>query len=142
MGLEQKFTVVRQTGRLVEARIFSLWAETDAVDYAHKLELVVRTLAPQRPILLADHRPVRVYPTTVADRLIELFTNMNLSLERVAIMVSPGNVPLTLQLQRLVDNAENSRRKLFSSPADALVHLSPSLDPAERARAEAFLGEV
>jgi hypothetical protein len=142
MSEAQKFSVVRHTGRLVEARVFALWTEADAVEYAKKLELVVRTLAGQRPVLLADHRPVRVYPTSVAERLIQLFTDMNLSLERVALVVTQGNVPLTLQLQRLVDDAENSRRKLFSDPASAVTHLSVALDDAERRRATDFLSQV
>ena len=142
MAETEKFSVTRHTGRLVEARIFALWTEADAVDYATKLELVVRSLAGQQPVLLADHRPVRVYPTAVADRLIQLFTDMNLSLERVAIMVTLGNVPLTLQLQRLVDDAENSRRKLFSDPTRAVAHLTPSLTHAERLRATEFLNQI
>ena len=135
-----KFTVERHTGRLLEARVFALWSEADAEEYASKFQLVARAFpVGAKPVLLADHRPVRVYPAAVAVRLVELFTTMNLSLERAALVVTQGNVPLTLQLQRLVDSAEYSARRLFSDPADALAHVSAVLDPAETARAASFL---
>lgn len=135
-----KFTVERHAGRLLEARVFALWSEADAEEYANKFQLVARAFpAGAKPVLLADHRPVRVYPTAVAVRLVELFTTMNLSLERAALLVTRGNVPLTLQLQRLVESADYSARRLFSEPADALAHVSAVLDPAEAARAASFL---
>lgn len=135
-----KFTVERQVGRLLEARVFALWTEADADEYAHKIQLVARAVpAGTRPVLVADHRPVRVYPTAVAERLVQLFTTMNLSLERAALVVTRGNVPLTLQLQRLVEAAEYSARRMFAAKEDAIAHVSAVLDPRESARASAFL---
>ena len=139
---DEKFTIVRHSGRLIEARVFALWTTQDADEYGQKMQLVARALPPNtRPVLLADHRPVKVYPAAVADRLVELFTNMNLSLERAALVVTRNNVPLTLQLQRLVDAAENSMRRLFPEPRTAVTHLQPILTEAELARAAAFLDE-
>ena len=139
----EKFTIRHATGRLVEARVFALWTPSDADAYATELQRVVQTFPTGlRPVLLADHRPVKVYPTAVIDRLYELFANMNLQLERAALLLTQGNVPLTVQLSRLVDDAANSKRRLFSQPVDALAHLAPGFDQTERTRAAAFLNEL
>lgn len=137
-----KFLAERRAGRLLVARVFALWTEADAVEYAQRFQLLTRAVpANTRPVLIADHRPVRVYPAAVAQRLVELFAVMNTPLERVALVVAPNNVPLTLQLQRLVDSAEYSARRLFSDPNDALAHVSAVLDPVESAAAAAFLDD-
>lgn len=136
----EKFTVERHVGGLLEARVFALWSNADAEDYARKLQLVARALPPGvKPLLLADHRPVRVYPESVADRLVELFTHMNLKLERAALVVLEHNAPLSLQLQRLVDRADYSKRRLFTAVDEALRHVEPVLSDAERVRAAEFL---
>ena len=93
------------------------------------------------PVLCADHRPVRIYPQAVTDRLIELFVEMNTRLERVAILVSQTNATLFLQLQRIVREAGYENRRVFHEPEDALPHLGAGLDADELASARAFLAE-
>lgn len=138
------FTVENRVGRVLEARVFSLWAPADADAYAERLSLLARTFADggPRPILIADHRPVKVYPAHVADRLVELFTSMNLRLERAALLVTPNNVPLTLQLNRLVEAADNTKRRLFSDMEAALTHAVRDLTAQEQSRAAAFVAEL
>ena len=62
------------TGVLIEARVLSLRARADADDYARALAMQVQAFSVRtRPILIADHRPVVIYPQEVAERLVELY---------------------------------------------------------------------
>lgn len=137
-----RFTLETRVGRLIEARVFRLADRAEADVYAERLRLETTKHAPARPaVLLADHRPVVVYPQPVTDRLVELFQLMNTRLERVAIIVSPSNATMILQLERLVREARFPMRKVFHEPDGAVEHLREALDPDELARARAFLAE-
>ena len=94
-----------------------------------------------RPVLCADHRPVGIYPQAAADRLIELFTQMNSRLERVAILVSRTNATLYMQLNRIVREASYTARRVVHTAEEAHAHLAPVLAPAELARMRDFLAE-
>lgn len=132
----------RTTGRVIEARVFALWTREDADIYSQALAAEVsKAPATMQPILCADHRPVRIYPQSAADRLTELFQNMNTRLERIAILVSPTNATLNLQLQRIVREAGYENRKVMHEPREALAHLHDSLNPQERDRLRDFLAE-
>jgi len=128
---------IASEGKLVTARVFALKAKGDADDYGDALRIHVAKM--NGPVLLADHRPIVIYPQLVADRLVELFTQMNTRLERVAIVAAKTNATLLLQLERLVREAAYERRRVFLAPADAIEHLAPSLTPNEIAAARAFL---
>jgi hypothetical protein len=133
------FTVERRVGRLVEARVFRLMAVADVEQYGRAFP---RHLLNGHPILLADHRPVVIYPQDVVDRLIEMFRGLNRSWERAAIMISSTNATLQLQLQRVVREAHNPSRRVFTDSREACRFLSETLTPEELARADAFLDEA
>jgi len=137
------YTVENRVGKLIEARVFALRSRADADAYSNALGLQVAAI-PRHigPVLLADHRPVVIYPQPAADRLVELFLEMNTRLTRVAILAARTNATLVLQLDRLVREAAFANRRLFFAPEEAEVHLASSLDEKERARARAFLDEV
>jgi hypothetical protein len=136
------YTLECRAGRLIEARIFRLRVAEDANGYAAALaSRVARVPATSGAVLFADHRAVVVYTQPVADRLGELFANMNARLERVAILVAPTNATLLFQLDRLVRGAANPSRRVFQVPEAALDHLAGALDATERARAQAFVSE-
>lgn len=139
---DEKFCVARHTGRLLETRLFALWSDADVEKYARTFWTLARsTPGTAMPVLLADHRPVRAYPTHVLGRLDEIFASLNVKLERVAILSEKSNASVTLQLQRVVDRAGFVNRRLFTDPGAAIAHLSVALTPAERERAEAFAAE-
>jgi hypothetical protein len=137
------FTIETRIGRLIEARVFGLRTREDADDYAAALGThVLRMPTGAVPVLCADHRPVVIYPQAAADRLVELFTQMNAKLERVAILVARSNATLVFQLGRLVREAAYASRKVFYTSEDAQAHLAPVLDATELRRFRAFLDEV
>jgi predicted trehalose synthase len=136
------FLVQNKVGRLIEARVFGLRTRDDADRYTRELGLVRMALpASVRPILCADHRPVVVYAEPAADRLVELFKQMNQRLERVAIVVARSNATLAMQLNRFVREASNAARRVVHDAADAEVHLGSVLTAEERTRLRDFLAE-
>jgi hypothetical protein len=140
---DARFSLTRRVGRVIEARVFWLRTPEAATRYTQALAAeVARAPRNMQPVLCADHRPVAIYSQPVADRLTELFVDMNRRLARVAILVARTNATLSLQLSRIVREAGNPNRKLFHDATDALAHLSPVLDQAERIRVENFLAEL
>jgi hypothetical protein len=136
-----EFSVDVRVGRLVEARVTSLFTREDADAYG----LAVATAAMRAsgaPVLLADHRAVRIYPQPAADRLVELFRPNNTRYARIAVVVSPLNATLRMQLERLVREARSDHRRVCTEADAALEHLASSLDPRELERARAFLAEL
>lgn len=129
--------LVEAKGKLILARVFRLRTRDDVEAYSAELGTHVGKLP--SAVLLADHRPVVIYPQDVADRLVELFMEMNTRLERVAIVVARTNATLSLQLERLVREAAYANRRVVHAPDDALVHLAPSLSRMESAHAREFL---
>ena len=133
---DQRFHVETH-GKLIAARVFGLRTVDDANDYSTALGNDAARLP--TAVLLADHRPVVIYPQDVADRLAELFIAMNTRLDRVAIIVARSNATLALQLERLVRQAKYTNRRVFYAPDDAIAHLEPVLSAPEIARAREFL---
>lgn len=137
-----RYEVANRQARLIEARVHALWTTEDADAYSRELAAeVVACPAASAPVLVADHRPVRVYPPEVTDHLVSLFEQMNARLERIAILVSETNATMYLQLERLVREAGFEKRRVFQDTEGALAHLAGGLDAAELARAKEFLAE-
>jgi hypothetical protein len=134
------YTVENRVGRLVEARVVHI-RTPDEVDayFALSARLIAKLGGPV--VLCADHRPVRIYTSEVADRFLESLRHVNALLERVAIVVSPTNATLTMQLERLVRAAEFDARRVTTAPEAAAAYLSECLEVAEVARLRAFLRE-
>jgi hypothetical protein len=141
MTRDADFTVDIRAGRLVEARVRGLSTRDDADAYGLAVAAAAQR-APAQPVLLADHRAVRVYPQPAADRLVELFRPNNTRYARIAVVVSPLNAILRMQLERLVREARSDHRRVCTDAETALDHLASSLDPRELARARAFLAEL
>jgi hypothetical protein len=138
----QRYVIENRVGRLIEARVFVLRTREDVEEYSRDLGIqVMRIPRSIRPILCADHRPVSVYAQPVADRLVELFVNMNVRLERVAVVVARSNATLAMQLQRIVREAGYSARRVVHDAEDAHSHLAPVLVPDELGRMRDFLHE-
>jgi hypothetical protein len=135
------YSIQTRVGRLIEARVFQLLTRADADEYSHALGREVAKHASHAPILLADHRPVTIYPQPASDRLVELFQDMNRRIERIAIIVAPSNATIYLQLHRLVREAGFEARQVFKEAKPALDHLAVALGADELRRAQAFLEE-
>jgi hypothetical protein len=133
------FTAGVEAGGLIEARVHALRTPERARAYAEALGAVVARHAGKRLVLCADHRPVVIYSQPVADVLAALFSEMNTRLTRIAVLVAPTNATLTMQLERIVREAENPSRRVFLEAKGAEDFLGAVLDPRERLRLARFL---
>jgi hypothetical protein len=137
-----RFSVENRVGRLIEARVRRLSSVEDADAYGAEVLAKATAAVPRRgAVLCADHRPAGLYPPLVADRLVELFRPNNVRFERIAILVSPKNVILIMQLERLTREAGSDKRKVFQDALMATKHLAMALDAAELDRVRSFLLE-
>jgi hypothetical protein len=136
-----RFSIEHHMGRLIEARVFALQTAYDAKAYAQALKEQVQKMTADAPILVADHRPVVIYPQAAADCLAELFEDMNSRLDRAALIVAPTNATLLLQIDRIVREARFEKRRVFRTEGAAIDFLESALDAGEMARARIFLAE-
>lgn len=137
-----QFSIETRAGKLIEARVFNLPDAAAVAAYATGLQEAARPLREQGPVLLADHRPVSIYAPEVADALAHLFRGFNSVIVRAALVAAPSNATLIMQLGRLVREASNPGRRLFTNAADATTFLDASLTREERARAATFLASM
>jgi hypothetical protein len=128
---------VERDGRLVFARVHVLASVAEVQSYFGACAAEIR-LAGRRPLLLADHRPAVVYSPAVTDALFEAFRTNNDLLERVAILVSPANAVLQMQLNRITRDAGGSKRRVFQDPGAALGFLADLLSEPEARAVTAF----
>jgi hypothetical protein len=135
------FEIHRVVGRLVEARVHSLASVARVEAYGAAFKPALGEI-PDKPILVADHRRVVIYTQPVADKLVALFTTLNQTWFRVAILVAPTNATLAMQLQRIVRESSNPSRRVFFEAAGAIEFLSEVADKQEQARLVSFLGKV
>jgi hypothetical protein len=132
------FTVERRTARLVEARVFRLATLADVDEYG---QAFTPGMLAGRPTLLADHRPVAIYPQDVAAKMVDLFASLNRRWERAALVVAPTNATLLMQMQRVVRESQNPSRRVFTNAPEACRFLGEILSEAEVTRATQFLDE-
>ncbi len=140
MNPKVSFAVEQNVGRLVEARVFQL-ATAEAVE-RYRRAFAPYTRGRPLPVLVADHRPARVYSPEVAEKLVSIFADLNRVWTRAALLVSPSNATLSIQLQRIVRESQNQWRRVFLEPAACTTFLGEVLDDAERDRLRAFLTEA
>jgi hypothetical protein len=132
------FTVNRNVGRLVEARVFQLGSIQDVDRYRRAF---VPHLRGTRLLLMADHRAARVYSPEVAEGLVSLFLGLNEVWDRAALLVAPANATLSIQIRRIVRESKSDSRRVFLDEAACEAFLGQPLDAPEKTRLRAFLGE-
>ena len=132
------FTVERHVGRVIEARVFSLRTAADVDAYAAALRTAIVHAPQPRIFICADHRAVHIYPPEAAARLVEMFTALNPRLENAGLLVSPTNAILVMQIERIVREAADSKRRVFTRAADWYTFLAEKMTDDERARLRTF----
>lgn len=142
--MDDLYTCRIHTGRLIEARVFELPGPAEADAYSAALGKAVAgavATGKQRLVLCADHRPVNIYPPAVADELSRLFSQMNSKLVRVGIIAARSNATLSMQLGRIIREANNPNRQLFYEQNRLTEFLAAELNAEERERLREFLDQ-
>jgi hypothetical protein len=128
-------------GRLLEVRVAAGYR--NANDVHEMMAMVGNAVARIGPgekfTVVADWRAVQVMAPETAALARTMLTGVNPRVTRSAILTLPEQPTTNLQVVRLIREAENPDRRLFSSPFELRDWLSEVLTPAETARLRVFL---
>ena len=129
------FTLVCRVGRLVELRVGPFTAR----EHMQQLQMGVAELVGSMKDAIGcfDLRLARVLPADIAEAGLGVMRSDNRLFHTIALL---ANSPmLSLQIARLMREANNPRRKLFEMTGELELWLQPHLNQAERQRLHEFL---
>ena len=127
-----------QVGRLLEVRAF-LPVRMEEIPVLVQTMKEIFDRAPAQVVAILDARTYGVEPQDATDHFLAAIKRDNPRVERSAFLIDRDQALLGLQLDRLIREAGNPRRRLFRSVAGAVTFLQPVLTPDEQARLDAFL---
>jgi len=87
---------------------------------------------------ITDLRGANVFPTDLADRIVSFLRQDNSALERGAFLAGEGAV-FAMQLERVLRDAKNARRRIFRDRREAEAWLGEVLSKEEQRGLNAFL---
>lgn len=129
-------------GRLVLIRLVKGYVEVADVD---AMIAMLQTAMSAKPpgvgaIIVADWRAQRLMAPPVAARVTQMLSRNNPHVDKSMLLTPPSSALTSMQLTRLVREAENENRKAFDDAAGALGWLAGFLTDVEHQRATLFLG--
>lgn len=130
-----------RVGRLIEVRAASGYRSVADVD---RMIVGLRALMDSSPtdmkfVIAADWRAVTVMSPETAAQVRIMLMSVNPRLLRSAILMSPEQSTANLQVVRLVREAENEARRMFTDMRKQRDWLAEVLTPQELARLNEFL---
>jgi len=133
------FSVDVKVGRLLEVRLVAPVTVVDIDITRKRLALFFRTF-PSKLVACGDFSAADVFLPDVADRVLGTFKQDNPKIERSGILVSASAI-FSLQLERLVSQANNPARRCFHDPYELKAFVGKLLTREEHGRLAAFLSE-
>jgi len=137
---EAKYHIESVVGRLIESRLEWLNSASDVDALERSLGAAFRHTGPGA-IICSDWRGVEILPPDVSDAVLQLLRRDNERLLRSAILLSPANAIFTLQVERLLREAENPARRAFRDLGQLLAWVAEVLRPEELDRARALFAK-
>jgi len=129
------------TGRLMEIRVAASYRSVQDVD--DMIRMIGDHFAHPPPdgkvVIAADWRAVSLMSEATSERARQMLTGSNPRILRSSILVNPGDAIASLQVVRLVREAENDHRRHFTSPRAQFEWLAEVLTDQERDRLKVFL---
>jgi hypothetical protein len=111
-----------------ESRLIVVRIGACTVDEARVLAAQVGAAIKQAPgpvIASADFRPANIFAQEVIDVFLALLKSDNPKIDRSGHLV--GTAMLALQIERMVREANNPRRRVFRTVSDAVAYLGEAL---------------
>lgn len=131
-----------QVDYLLEIRVAVGYRSVADVD--HMIAMIRRCMDARtnekKFVIAADWRAVSIMSPETAARVREMLTISNPRVIRSAILTSPEQSTTHLQVVRLLREAENASRRMFTSPGQLCAWLAEVLTSAAATRVRAFLG--
>ncbi|MFO0592572.1 MAG: hypothetical protein U0441_33825 [Polyangiaceae bacterium] len=131
--------VQRSQGKLIEV----VYAEPLTADDLTAFTLEIRRLVGQAKeplVFITDWRCVTgMFTKPIADTIVWIMRRDNPMLGFNACLVSPGNVPFRRQVEDILVQSQNPKRKCFTTEISLTAAVDPLLDETERLRLREFL---
>ena len=132
------WTVQRNVGRLLEARVGSLQTREEVATFSDECRRLMKRGGPP-VVVCADYRAVQVFSPATAEALKENLRDMNPLIARSGLLIAPDHAINLMQMSR-VARESGSQRRTFVDKAPLRAWLDELLTPDEQARLAAFLG--
>jgi hypothetical protein len=119
-----------------------LYVDPLTVDELTAFTLETRRLVSQASdplVFCCDWRRVAVFEKTVIDTIVWTMRRDNPKIAFNAVLVDPKNSQCRNQVEHILREADNPRRRCFTDVASIIAALDRFLTPAERARLDQFL---
>jgi hypothetical protein len=127
-------------GRLIELRAGGSFRVEDVERMIASLRSVMDAAPPNTKfVIAADWRTMNIMSPETAVRAREMFLFVNPRLMRSAVLTAPEQSVANLQVVRLVREAENEVRRIFTDARKHHDWLAEVLTPPELARLNEFL---
>lgn len=127
-------------GRLLTTRFISPITPDDLVEFQRQRTALREKLGNDRAVVM-DFRQAQVLPPDLADTLTGLLSGANPGLLRNGVLLPAVGAVVAMQLQRIVREAHNDRRRTFRSTAELEEWLGEILDENERKKLHEFLSD-
>jgi hypothetical protein len=134
------FTTEIRVGRLYEHRLGTLSSEAELAALRER-GLSIMQASPRPVVVCADYRGVKFVKAELVTPFIEFLRKTSPKVERSAVLLAPDHAIFTLQMTRMVREANFPQRRTFNVPRDLETWLAEVLTVEERARLAAFISE-
>ena len=134
------YTVEKQVGRLIEARIASPLTHSEMEQAMRQAQDLVFA-SPGTIVSCTDVTGLDIVPPTAVDLLIGLFTRDAPKVERAALLVRRSST-VAIQMEHTIRRAGIPNRKAFHDAAPLQRWLAGVLTPPEQVRLTQFLRSV
>lgn len=129
-----------RVGRLVEVSVDSAYRTADDVHAVFAaIAQIAQRVQSKKIVLVADWRRCPIMSEAASKAFADLMRKNNDRVERSAALVGSESPSAMLQFVRMVREADNLNRRLFSDKLELGRWLDEVLDPAEQKRLAEFL---
>jgi hypothetical protein len=129
-----------RVGRLFETR-FATPIDQKELEEFDRTRALLRSQVGEERVVVMDLRHTSILPPELADSLVSLLHGPNPKLLRNGVLAPTSSATVAMQLTRIVREAKNDRRRVFSSVLGLEAWLGEVLDPEERVRLRQFLAD-
>lgn len=134
------YSVEKHAGRLIEVKLASPLTAEDVQQFIQK-HLVLMQQIPGKYVGVVNLLDAHVFPPAVAQMLSQMLSGASSHVERTALLIGESAV-FSLQVERVIRDAQNPNRRAFRNPRELITWLSEVLLPAEQRQLEKFMTEA
>jgi hypothetical protein len=134
------YYVEKHVGRLIEVKLASPLTTEDVQQFIQKHLALMQTI-PGKYVGVVNLLDAHVFPPAVAQMLSQMLSGASSHVERTALLIGESAI-FSLQVERVIRDAQNPNRRTFRNPRELITWLSEVLNPAEQRQLERFLAEA